>query len=1037
MKSKEDYLFLPAPLFMIRTPLLPIEQFFQMVHQDNLNDHLLKLYSTNSSIRQAILIASPSLDEALKAIHSKTAKDKDQIFSSLLKYVLRMATRPTPFGLFAFISAGSWGERAAVHFEHGAIRQRARPDMEWLFSVIDRICHTPAFFPALPIRSNPLVTYSVGRYYLDHVRKTEDDKGKKKLSIRATPLTSTLLEIAKSPITIEEAERQLLERHPMLQREKISEVISTLVEQQFLISHLHPTLLTTTPFEDLLKKLASLPLESSPFALLGEIAEEIKEYNNNENVDDRYQRFHAIQEKMEGLATSAHYLQVDAAYEKGGKAETLPQEIGYELARAVEVLCKLSYKKREQGGLDAYRRKFLERYSGRQIPLLELLGEQGLGPPEHYQDPNKREIGDSSKQSKFNQWLTQEYCSCLQERRREIVLTEALVAQHVDSDLKDEDAALSFDLFFEVIADSQASIEQGDYLLYISQSTWQGGSIFGRFIDLMDGESTKALQKLAKEEEQLEPEVLFVETSYLSSSSRAANVSMNPNLRSYQLDINGVSKDQISLEDILVGVSSAGKFYLMHKEKGKELVFTSHNVLNYLFAPIPIRFIKDVSLERHHFMSPLDWDSLEQFPYQPRVRFDKTILSPAKWNVNLSVLNATNKESTESIAEKFHEWAQRWDLPRYLFLTSGDNRILLDRHHPQHRQEISIRLKQDPMIRLVEKIGEEKGEWVTSGLGSHLTEFVAPFIKNKKYSLNPQIISPLPYQPVPSTTRWKLFGSEWLYVKFYLSQENEMRFIVQHLSVLTHYLLTENIVQDWFFVRYADPTPHIRVRFRANSEKIISKLTPLLHQWCHSLLHDHLFRDIQISIYDREIERYGGEQLIEDAEAFFCADSATAINLLQLLADKKIPIPDYVVAALSLIDLLNGFGMSLADMCKFLKNTPKDELKGFREWRSPLSTLVGAYFNFDHAAPNEEAVLLHQAFQKRKTAQQQLTIKMADLQNQGLLSSLPATIQDSILHMHCNRLMGISGALEKKARAFALHTLESFHFPKKPSAKFD
>jgi lantibiotic biosynthesis protein len=309
--------------------------------------------------------------------------------------------------------------------------------------------------------------------------------------------------------------------------------------------------------------------------------------------------------------------------------------------------------------------------------------------------------------------------------------------------LKGEDAALSFDLFFDVIADSSASVEQGDYLLYISQSTWQGGSIFGRFIDLMDGESIKALQKLAKDEEQLEPEVLFVETSYLSSSSRAANVSMNPNLRSYQLDINGVSKDQISLEDILVGVTSAGKFYLMHKVKGKELVFTSHNVLNYLFAPIPIRFIKDVSLEKHHFMSQLDWGSLDQFPYQPRVRFDKTILSPAKWNVNLSLLNATSKESTESIAKKFHEWAQRWDLPRYLFLTAGDNRILLDRHHPQHRHEISIRLKQDSLIRLVEKIGEEKGEWVTSDLGRHLAEFVAPFIKNKKYSSNPQVISPL------------------------------------------------------------------------------------------------------------------------------------------------------------------------------------------------------------------------------------------------------------------------------------------------------
>lgn len=247
MKDKKDPLFLPAPFFMIRAPLLPIEQFFRMLQTDALHDYLLRLYSTNEQIRHAILIASPSLDEALQAIDSKSTKEREQIFSSLLKYVLRMSSRPTPFGLFAFVSSGSWGERAAVHFNHAAIKQRARPDMEWLFSVIDSICRYIPFFSSLPVRSHPLITYSAGRFFLDHVRKTEEEKDKKKLSIRATLLTSSLLDLAKSPITIEEMETQLLARHPILEREKVRGVISMLLTQQFLISDLQPTLLTTTP----------------------------------------------------------------------------------------------------------------------------------------------------------------------------------------------------------------------------------------------------------------------------------------------------------------------------------------------------------------------------------------------------------------------------------------------------------------------------------------------------------------------------------------------------------------------------------------------------------------------------------------------------------------------------------------------------------------------------------------------------------------------------------------------------------------------
>jgi hypothetical protein len=51
---------------------------------------------------------------------------------------------------------------------------------------------------------------------------------------------------------------------------------------------------------------------------------------------------------------------------------------------------------------------------------------------------------------------------------------------------------------------------------------------------------------------------------------------------------------------------------------------------------------------------------------------------------------------------------------------------------------------------------------------------------------------------------------------------------------------------------------------------------------------------------------------------------------------------------------------------------------------------------------------------------------MVELRKLGLLNNHPTAIQDSILHMHCNRLLGINGSLEKKARVFALHTLETY-----------
>src|SRR2546423_10416900 len=108
--------------YLVRTPFLPVnvlEQFDGGSHTD-LNERLKEIFA-RPYLQEAIYIASPELYQEFQKWQQGNLTDKkevDKLLLSLFRYLLRMTTRCTPYGLFAGCAVGEIGETSQIQLAH-------------------------------------------------------------------------------------------------------------------------------------------------------------------------------------------------------------------------------------------------------------------------------------------------------------------------------------------------------------------------------------------------------------------------------------------------------------------------------------------------------------------------------------------------------------------------------------------------------------------------------------------------------------------------------------------------------------------------------------------------------------------------------------------------------------------------------------------------------------------------------------------------------------------------------------------------------
>ena len=151
-------------------------------------------------------------------------------------------------------------------------------------------------------------------------------------------------------------------------------------------------------------------------------------------------------------------------------------------------------------------------------------------------------------------------------------------------------------------------------------------------------------------------------------------------------------------------------------------------------------------------------------------------------------------------------------------------------------------------------------------------------------------------------------GSEWLYFKLYSGHKSADTILTEYLYPTLKSLVNNKLIDKFFFIRYSDPKPHIRIRLHIDNPNNYSEIFKLFYAMMTECLDSKLVSKVLCDTYQRELERYGSNTM-ELAEQLFCVDSFAIIKLLdQLTISERDKEQERWLLSIRLIDdMLNIF----------------------------------------------------------------------------------------------------------------------------------
>lgn len=1055
--------------FVLRTPALPADEFLrwtnglkvpravdpdaspeQLEIEWNENVQILRArlrrLVDRPDITQALFVASPSLQLGIAQWkQDPTSKKGLQAERALVRYFTRMCTRPTPFGLFAGCSIGRTTTRAT---EDSALTLQARQfyktttrlDFDYLFALTDVLSRDRTILKELRFRPNTsLHRFRDGWHY---VEATPNGNGSSRTHHLARIESHACIESALARADLDGAtfselvDAVLVHRDPDISPMDAEVLIQELIDNNVLVSPLSPLVTGESPLDDIIHQLELLPSGRQTASVLSIVRNRLAALDQK-GVSANPSEYDGITSILDGLPAKfdpAWVYQVDMI--KPSENVVLTPSIVDALTEAVEVLRRFDVTNNEPEPLASFRKAFVERYDHALVPLLDVLDEDsglGFGPAGAYastalrglelkgQEPSTQRIHFDLVQA----FLLDKIASCSREGVNEVRLKLSDIPAFENGPKR---LPTSFSLWAKLIAPSLAALRAGEFeVLIINTNGPCGANSLTRFCHA-EPQLAGHVRQYLRTEQDYEPDSIFAEIVHLPEG-RVGNVLCRPVLRDYEIVFLGRSgapkQCQIPASDLLVTVAENDEICLYSRQLGRRVtprLTSAHNFYPPILSPV-YSFLGLLQRQNGISAPNFSWGHLASQLFLPRITVGRIVVATARWRLLRNDIDEVVSATRWRRFIAAQELRRRRSLPRFVeYKESGDNTLLVDFDNPLSVDafaHILGRNNQDAVLREVCPSPEQL--CVTSEEGAFWHELHVPMLCR---STSPHTAHQKTTNVEPTslrhrqhvTTRSFAPGSEWLYFKLYGGSLSLDQILMSHIRPIVRSPIAESCISQWFFIRYADPHQHLRLRFRGDPSRLQRELLPFVSESLKPLIDSGVLWKLQLDTYVREVERYGGHNGILLSEDIFCADSDAVIELLSALDPADELDSRWRLALLGAHVLLADCSFDEGEKLITIKQLRADCDRRF-QIGAVEKKILGERFRTERAwvdairdnraAEGWEGVwgTAMEVFQRRSGSVRNAVAKLRTLDSSGELPASMSALTSSYVHMHINRMM--------------------------------
>jgi thiopeptide-type bacteriocin biosynthesis protein len=965
---------------LLRTPLLPIEALNQ-VSDGNWNSLL-----QDSAVAESLVIASPAFAERIGPGLALGYRER----LSLVRYLTRMATRPTPFGLFAgvtycTISGDATKLSLAPRAEY---RRHARLDCD-LASRLVQVANSAEW------RINDSV-YRIGGAYR-YVDVQTSGSGERTFRLATAEADAALDHVMHSlqqlSLPLDQLRARLAEVIDA-PADDLNAYIAELQEAQILVCA-KGVRTTGGGLDEQVLTGATAQEPSSSAERLAKAVSAIDGTTLSTAVS--YSDIFELSEAAGG--DRQRTIQVDL--QKPSRIANVSTSLTAEVLSTAVALHRILGTNPLNKELRVFAEAFERAYGADEVPLTLALddemgvGLQGATDYSSVPEPLLVRYPAAERDISRSEWL--EADAYLLSKLEDVWRTgnRPLALEEEDIQRLQRGPILPLPSSFAAVVSLH-----GDVVEFKAASGPPATKMLSRFAHLDPRLATGIIETSARDASWF-PDAIVAEVVHLPGG-RTGNVLIRPQLLKFEIPYLGepaVGKEfQLPINDLQLSLRN-GRFCLRSRRMNKEIIPRFQTALNF-WSPANLAVFKFLGLlQAQESASGIrwSWGALSSAKDLPRVTVGKCVVAKRRWLIRPDdVRTISHVTDHNERAARFNAWRTSRGVDRYCHLVDGDDDLVVDLESDSYITEVLHRLRRNERVVLAERLVGDAA--VTSPEGSFENEIIVPYVKSSHSD------SVRPLNATWHRTVSAAVDQTWVYAKLYAGPQTCERVLLGVKDFIASKRAGRGL-SKWFFIRYGDPDWHIRLRLYSDAAGLREDVLTFADR----LLSEGQVQRYALENYFPERTRYGGNEAIAEVETIFAADSDAVLDTIELLLGSDGELR-WRAALMGLDALVKSFGFHGKEAEDLVLNRARafeseqggPAIRDFINRRVRENRLVAT--DLVRGNVGEELLPFAKIWRRRSQVIVQAVAALRDHETAGRLTESLASICGSIMHMHVNRL---------------------------------